>query len=125
MGRGGAPCNLNLPALVFKSGGAKLAKDNSKLLDAVAEQLKNNPNARIKVLGHPEANKTAQQKSYDRVEAIIKYLVEKQGISENRFIFSYDAGSGDANTIDLQCTTEEGPSTVPAPAPHLKGKQNF
>ncbi len=125
MSSGGAPCNLNLPALVFKSGGAKLARDNSKLLDAVAEQLKNNPNARIKVLGHPEANKTAQQKSYDRVEAIIKYLVEKQGISENRFIFSYDAGSGDANTIDLQCTTEEGPSTVPAPAPHLKGKQNF
>lgn len=113
----------NLPSIVFKSGAAKLSRDNMKLLDAVAEQLKNNPNAKIKVLGHPEANKTSQQKAYDRVESIIKYLVEKQGISENRFIFAYDAGgSGDGNTIDLQGTTEEGPNTVPAPAPHLKNK---
>ncbi len=113
----------NLPSIVFKSGDAKLNRDNMKLLDAVAEQLKNNPNAKIKVLGHPEANKTSQQKAYDRVEAIIKYLVEKKGISENRFIFAYDAGgSGDGNTIDLQGTTEDGPNTVPAPAPHLKGK---
>ena len=112
----------NLPSIVFKSGGSKIDRDNMKLLDAVAEQLKNNPNAKIKVLGHPEANKSSQQKAYDRVESIIKYLVEKKGISENRFIFSYDAGEGDGNTIDLQGTTEEGPSTVPAPAPHLKGK---
>ncbi len=114
----------NLPSIQFKSGDAKLSRDNQKLLDAVAEQLKNNPNAKIKVLGHPEANKTSQQKAYDRVESIIKYLVEKKGISENRFIFAYDAGgSGDANTIDLQGTTEDGPNTVPAPAPHLKGNK--
>lgn len=121
---GGAGCTdlPNLPNIQFKSGNAKMSRDNMKLLDAVAQQLKNNPNAKIKVLGHPEANKTSQQKAYDRVEAIIKYLVEKQGISENRFIFAYDAGAGDDNTIDLQCTSEEGPNTVPAPAPHLKGK---
>jgi OOP family OmpA-OmpF porin len=114
----------NLPSIQFKSGDAKLNRDNQRLLDAVAEQLKNNPNAKIKVLGHPEANKTSQQKAYDRVESIIKYLVDKKGISENRFIFAYDAGgSGDANTIDLQGTTEDGPNTVPAPAPHLKGNK--
>ncbi len=96
-----------------------------KLLDAVAEQMRNNPNSKVKVLGHPEANKSSQQKAYDRVDAIIKYLVEKQGISENRFIFAYDAGSGDGKTIDLQGTNEAGPNTVPAPAPHLKGKQNY
>ncbi|MFY7963271.1 MAG: OmpA family protein [Chitinophagaceae bacterium] len=113
----------NLPSIQFKSGNAKLSRDNMKLLDVVGQQLKNNPNAKIKVLGHPEANKKSQQKAYDRVEAIIKYLTENQGISENRFIFAYDAGgSGDGNTIDLQGTTEEGPNTVPAPAPHLKGK---
>ena len=119
-------CSLNnLPSIVFKSDGAKLTRDNMKLLDAVSEQMRNNPNCKLKVLGHPEANKSSQQKSYDRVDAIIKYLVEKQGISENRFIFAYDAGSGDAKTIDLQGTNEAGPSTVPAPAPHLKGKQNY
>ena len=115
----------DLPSIVYKSGGTTLDKDNQKLLDAIAQKLKDNPNAKVKVLGHPEANKASQQKAYDRVESIIKYLVEKKGISENRFIFAYDAGgSGDGNTIDLQGTTEEGPNTVPAPAPHLKGKKN-
>ena len=119
-------CSMNnLPSIVFKSGGASLSRDNIRLLDAVATQMKDNPSCKVKVLGHPEANKSSQQKAYDRVDAIIKYLVEKQGISENRFIFAYDAGNGDSKTIDLQGTTEAGPNTVPAPAPHLKGKQNY
>ncbi len=115
----------DLPSIVFKNGGTALDNDSKKLLDAVAADLKNHPNAKIKVLGHPEANKASQQKAYDRVESIIKYLVDKKGISENRFIFAYDAGgTGDGNTIDLQGTTEEGPNTVPAPAPHLKGTKS-
>lgn len=120
-------CNIsNLPSVVFKSGGAKLSRDNMKLLDAVAEQLRNNGGCKVKVIGHPKASsKSEQQKSYDRVEAIIKYLVEKQGVAESRFIFAYDGGDGDSNTIDLQATTEEGPNTVPAPHPNLKGKQNY
>lgn len=123
---GTGACSMNnLPSIVFKSGGASLSRDNMRLLDAVATQLKDNPSCKVKVLGHPEANKSSQQKAYDRVDAIIKYLVEKQGISENRFIFAYDSGSGDGKTIDLQGTNEVGPNTVPAPAPHLKGKQNY
>ncbi len=123
---GTGACSMNnLPSIVFKSGGASLNRDNMRLLDAVATQMKDNPSCKVKVLGHPEANKSSQQKAYDRVDAIIKYLVEKQGISENRFIFAYDSGSGDGKTIDLQGTNEVGPNTVPAPAPHLKGKQNY
>jgi len=115
----------DLPSIVFKNGGTALDNDAKKLLEEVAADLKNHPNAKIKVLGHPEANKASQQKAYDRVESIIKYLVDKKGISENRFIFAYDAGgTGDGNTIDLQGTTEEGPNTVPAPAPHLKGTKS-
>ncbi|MBC7587446.1 MAG: hypothetical protein H7178_03720, partial [Chitinophagaceae bacterium] len=60
-----------------------------------------------------------QQMSWERVNAIIKYLVEKQGISESRLIFSYGQ-EGDADTVDLQGTTEDGPNTVPAPHPNLK-----
>lgn len=120
-------CNMsNLPSVVFRSGGAKLSRESMKLLDAVAEQLRNNGGCKVKVIGHPKASsKAEQQKSYDRVEAIIRYLVEKQGIAESRFIFAYDGGDGDSNTIDLQATTEEGPNTVPAPHPNLKGKQNY
>jgi hypothetical protein len=55
------------------------------------------------------------------VNAVIKYLVEKQGIAESRLLFVY-AQDGKANTVDLQGTTEEGPNSVPAPHPNLKSK---
>jgi OOP family OmpA-OmpF porin len=116
-------CTLSdLPSVTFK-GGAKLSSAATKLLDAAATKIKANPDCKVKVVGHPTASKAAQQLSYDRVEAVIKYLVEKQGISESRFIFSYDGGAGDANTIDLLGTTEDGPNTVPAPHPNLKSKK--
>jgi OmpA-OmpF porin, OOP family len=46
-------------------------------------------------------------------------MVERQGISEDRFIFDYGT-EGDVNTVDLMGTTEEGPNTVPAPHPNLR-----
>jgi outer membrane protein OmpA-like peptidoglycan-associated protein len=115
-------CTLtNLPSIHFKSG-VKLSKDAEKILAAAAANIKANPNCKVKVIGHPAASKAAQQLSYERVSAVIKYLVEKQGIAENRFIFNYDGGNGDAATIDLQGTNEEGPNTVPSPHPNLKTK---
>ena len=111
----------NLPSVQFKNG-SKISKDASKLLESVAEKMKANPNYRVKVIGHPLASKVSQQRTWERVQATIKYLSEKLGISENRFIFSLDGGTGDPNTIDLQYTTEEGPNTVPAPFPNLKNK---
>ena len=115
-------CTLtDLPSIHFKSG-AKLTKDTEKLLAAAAAKIKSNPNCKVKVIGHPAASKAAQQLSYERVSAVIKYLVEKQGIAENRFIYNYDGGNGDANTIDLQGTIEDGPNTVSPPHPNLKSK---
>ena len=117
-----AECTLSdLPSITFKSG-VKLSKDAEKLLAAAANKIKANPNCKVKVIGHPAASKAAQQLSYERVSAVIKYLVEKQGIAESRFIFNYDGGTGDASTIDLQGTTEDGPNTVPSPHPNLKTK---
>ena len=56
-------------------------------------------------MGYGAASKAAQQLSWDRVNAVIKYLVEKQGVSESRLLFVY-AQDGDANTVDLQGTLE-------------------
>jgi OOP family OmpA-OmpF porin len=118
-----ATCSLSdLPSIQFKSG-ARLSKDAQKLLDDAATKINENPACKVKVIGHPAASKAAQQMSYERVSAVIKYLVEKRGIAENRFIFNYDGGSGDSNTIDLQGTTEDGPNTVPAPHPNLRSRR--
>ncbi len=116
-----AECNIGgLPSVQFK-GKAKLSKENEAELATAAAKINANPTCKVKVIGYGASSKSAQQLSWDRVNAVIKYLVEKQGIAESRFIWSYGQ-DGDVNTVDLQGTTEEGPNTVPAPFPNLKSK---
>ena len=108
----------NLPSVQFRNR-ASLTKDAQAVLASAAAQIKANPTCKIRVTGYGASSKSAQQLSWDRVNAVIKYLVEKQGIGEDRFIFSYGS-EGDPATVDLMGTTEEGPNTVPAPHPNLK-----
>jgi hypothetical protein len=56
-----------------------------------------------------------QQRSYDRVNAIINYLVEKEGISADRFFWNYGQEGGDCNTVDLRAaaTDEQGQRGIP------------
>jgi len=118
----GANCAIgNLPSIQFKAGRATISSDATNILASAAAQIKATPDCRVRVIGHGASDKRAQQLSWDRVNAVIRYLVEKQGISEDRFIFSYGE-EGDANTVDLIGTKETGPNTVPAPHPNLKRK---
>jgi OmpA-OmpF porin, OOP family len=119
--RPGGNCGIsNLPSVQFKGGSASLSKDAQAVLASAAAQIKANPTCKIRVTGHGASDKRAQQLSWDRVNAVIRYMVERQGISEDRFIFDYGT-EGDVNTVDLMGTTEEGPNTVPAPHPNLRG----
>lgn len=111
-----------LPSIQFKGkNNAKLDKVAQDLLASIAQKMKDNPNSKVKVIGYGATDKKAQQASWEKVNAVINYLVEKQGIAENRFIFTYGQ-EGDPNTVDVQFTAEEGPNAVPAPHPNLKGK---
>ena len=110
----------NLPSVQFK-GNATLSKDAMASLASAAAKLNANPTCKVKVIGYGASSKAAQQLSWERVNAVIKYLVEKQGVSESRLLFVY-AQDGDANTVDLQGTLEGGPNTVPAPHPNLRTK---
>ncbi len=109
----------NLPSVQFRTGSVRISQDAEAILASVAEQLKANPECRVRVSGHGPVSKAAQQLSWDRVNAVIKYLVEKQGIAESRFIFEYGT-EGDSNTVDLMGTVDQGPNTVPAPHPNLR-----
>jgi len=110
----------SLPSVQFK-GNAKLSKAAEAVLASAAATIKANPNCNVKVIGYGTSSKAAQQMSWERVNAVIKYLAEKQGISESRLLFQYGQ-DGDANTVDLQGTLESGPNTVPAPHPNLSKK---
>jgi len=117
-------CSIgDLPSITFKGRSVTLTNDNKAMLATVAQKMKDNPNCKVAVIGYGESSKAAQQLSWDRVNAIINHLVEKEGISSDRFIFRYGQSGGDENTVDLRDGTgEEGPNTVPAPHPNLRRK---
>jgi len=111
----------NLPSVTFKAKSITLSNDAKALLASAASQIKNNPDCKIAVIGYCSSSKSEQQLSWDRVNAVISYLVDKEGISQDRFIFKYGEAGGDCNTVDLQDGTgQEGPTTVPAPHPNLR-----
>ena len=115
-----AGCGVtSLPSVQFNKSSVRLDDAAKASLDAAVAQLNANPDCKVKLVGYGASNKRAQQLSWDRVNAVKTYLVQKGGISEGRIIFTYGY-DGDANTVDLQPTTEEGPSTVPAPHPNLQ-----
>ena len=111
-----------LPSVTFKQGAIKISDDAKALLATVGSRLRNSPECKVVVVGYCSSNKREQQLSWDRVNAVINYLVEKEGLSADRFIFQYGQEGGDCNTVDLRAAGEgeEGPNTVPAPHPNLR-----
>jgi len=118
-GRGGT-CQIgDLPTIQFKPNNFQLTKDAQAILSVVADKIKNNPGCNVRVIGFGMSDKKAQQLSWERVNAVIRYLVEEEGISESRLIFEYGK-TGDALSVDLTGTVDSGPNTVPAPHPQLR-----
>ncbi len=114
----------DLPSITFKGNSATISKDAEAVLATVADKLRNNPTCKVVVTGYGEPSKSSQQLSWDRVNAVINYMVDKQGISSDRFVFRFGQTEGDPNTVDIRAATEgdEGPNTVPAPHPNLRKK---
>ncbi|MBK5272734.1 MAG: OmpA family protein [Bacteroidia bacterium] len=111
-----------LPSVSFKAGSNRLSDDAKAVLASVASRLRNNPDCRVVVVGYCSSTKKEQQLSWDHVNAVINYMVEKEGVSVDRFIFNYGQDGGDCNIVDLRAAAEgeNGPNTVPAPHPNLR-----
>ena len=119
------PCSQklgSLPSVAFMPNSNNLSSDAKAVLASVAARMRNNPECNVVVTGYCASNKKEQQLSWDHVNAIINYLVEKEGIRADRLIFSYGLDGGDCNTVDLRSAAdgEAGPNTVPAPHPNLR-----
>ena len=124
MRRGGDCANTlgALPSVTFTGNSVAVTGDAGSMLSSIAARMRNNPECRVVVIGYCASNKQQQQRSWDRVNAVINYLIEKEGISGDRFIFNYGQEGGDCNTVDLRAAAEgeEGPNSVPAPHPNLR-----
>ncbi|HYM94067.1 MAG TPA: OmpA family protein, partial [Chitinophagaceae bacterium] len=112
----------SLPSVAFKTNSNVLSNDAKAVLATVGSKMRNNPECKVAVVGYCSSSKKEQQLSWDHVNAVITYLVEKEGINADRFIFNYGQEGGDCNTVDLRPAAEgeEGPNTVPAPHPNLQ-----
>jgi outer membrane protein OmpA-like peptidoglycan-associated protein len=111
-----------LPSITFSGNTVALSADARSMLASVASRLRNNPECRIVVTGYCASSKSEQQRSWDRVNSIINYMVEREGISADRFYFNYGQEGGDCNTVDLRAANpdEQGQTSVPAPHPNLR-----
>lgn len=110
-----------LPSISFKASSNALNDDNKAVLATVAAKLRNNPECKVVVTGYCASTKKEQQLSWDHVNKVISQLVEKEGISADRFIFKYGE-DGDCNTVDIRAAAEgeDGPNTVTPPHPNLR-----
>jgi hypothetical protein len=111
----------SLPSIAFRSGNT-LDNNAKSALATVAARLRNNPGCKVVVTGYCASNKKEQQSSWDHVNAVINYMVDKEGISADRFIFNYGQEGGDCNTVDMRAANEgeDGPNTVEPPHPNLR-----
>lgn len=124
-GNGGSECAATLgtlPSVAFKAGSNTLSDDAKAVLSTVAARMKSSPGCKVVVIGYCSSSKKEQQLSWDHVNKVINYMVDKEGISQDRFIFNYGQEGGDCNTVDLRAAAEgeDGPNTVEPPHPNLR-----
>ena len=106
----------------FSAGSAKLSSGSMSQLNSLASSLRSNPNCKAVITGNGSGSKIEQQRSWDRVNSVINYMVDKQGIDRERFIFQYGGNAGNANSVEYRSAGagEEGPSNTPPPFPNLR-----
>ena len=105
----------------FISGSSKLGTSSMATLSRLSSAMRANPTCQVVVMGNGSGSKIDQQRSWDRVNAVINYMVDNQGIDRDRFIFQYGQ-NGNNNSVDYRSAGEgeEGPSNMPPPFPNLR-----
>ncbi len=113
--------NIGTGTITFDDNAARLKPYNQTRLASLAAQMKANPECRIVLIGSGNGSKLQQQRSWDRVEAIINYMTERHAIDRNRFIFQYGQ-PGNPNSVMYRTAMdgEDGPSNLAPPFPNLR-----
>ncbi|MBL0309780.1 MAG: OmpA family protein [Bacteroidetes bacterium] len=123
-----------LPYISFDDDKFNIDPSYENKLQQIAERMLLCPDIRLVVTGFNESRndpKFNEQLSWNRANAAVDYLVEKYGISRDRFILKYRGGKKAAsspaerkatNKVDFRYANdgESGSSNPPAPHPGLK-----
>ncbi len=139
-----APTNCNeikLPSIHFDDDRYNLKPEFYAHLHEVARKMQDCPDLRVVANGHTDTRndvKYNEQLSWNRVNASINYLVEKYGISRDRFLVTYsgeraplnDDGSAiekyENRRVEFRFAEEgeTGSSNPPAPHPGINAGKN-
>jgi hypothetical protein len=113
--------NIGAGAITFDNNSARIRPAVQGQLASLAAQMQANPTCKVVIIGNGNGSKLQQQRSWDRVNAVIEYMSEKHGIDRNRFVFQYGQ-PGDANSVMYRSAMpgEEGPANVAPPFPNLR-----
>jgi len=113
--------SIGAGSVIFTGSSARIAPSAQAQLSSLAAQMMANPTCKVVIIGAGNASKVQQQRSWDRVNAIIEFMSEKHGIDRNRFIFQYGQ-AGDPNSVMYRSALpgEEGPANVAPPFPNLR-----
>ena len=139
--RGQYDCSkMEMPGVFFDEDKYYIDPAYQSALHQVAEKLQMCPDVKMIVTGVDESKndqKYNEQLAYNRATSVVDYLVEKYGISRDRFIVKYQGGKkADANKtpaerkkarrVDFNYAGdgEKGESNPPAPHPGLKAGSN-
>ncbi|MBS1595477.1 MAG: OmpA family protein [Bacteroidetes bacterium] len=139
--RGAFDCSkVEMPGVYFDEDKYYIDPAYQSALHQVAEKLQMCPDVKMIVTGVDESSnnqKYNEQLAYNRATSVVDYLVEKYGISRDRFITKYQGGkkSNAAKTpaerkasrrveFGYAADGEKGESNPPAPHPGLKAGSN-
>ncbi len=139
-GNSGYDCSkIELPAIVFDEDKYYLDPQYYGNLHQIAERMQMCPDMKLVVTGYDESRndqKYNEQLGWNRSNSAVDYLVEKYGISRDRFIIKYQGGKKAAtgtpfekkmkNKVEFRYSNEgeTGDSNPPAPHPGLKAGSN-
>jgi outer membrane protein OmpA-like peptidoglycan-associated protein len=130
---------MELPSVVFDNDKYYLDPQYYGNLHQIAERMQLCPDMKLVVTGYDESRndqKYNEQLAWNRANSAVDYLVEKYGISRDRFVIKYQGGKKAAtgtpfekrmkNKVEFRYANEGegGDSNPPAPHPGLKAGSN-
>lgn len=122
-GVGPATCGtIGSGTIMFPTSSSRISPAMQAQLSTLAAQMQGNPTCRVVVMGNGGNSKLAQQRSWDRVNAVIEYMSERNNIDRSRFIFQYQGNGVPENGVMYRSALsgEEGPANQPPPHPNLR-----
>jgi outer membrane protein OmpA-like peptidoglycan-associated protein len=131
---------IELPGVYYDADRYDIGPEYYGALHQVAERLQMCPDVKMLVNGFDESKndqKYNEQLAYNRATSVVDYLVEKYGISRDRFVVKYQGGKkaaagkspnemkkGRKVDIGYVLDGDKGESNPPAPHPGLKAGSN-